>query len=288
MDDKVDYRSLKKGGFMRQKQKDHFSLRLAVTGGMLTAANLKKVAAVSEKYGKGYVHLTSRQGVEIPFISFKDIDRVKQELAEGGCQPRTCGPRVRTITACQGNQVCLSGNIDSYRIASLLNDRYFGRELPHKFKFGVTGCQNNCLKAEENDIGIKGAMDVRWKQEECITCGICKKICRERAISMVNGAVQVDYDRCSYCGRCVKSCPADAGESKEGFLVSFGGTFGNRIRTGQQLLPLITSEKQLFRVIDAAISFFEQYGQEGERFGVTIDRIGQDVFYEVVKGAYNG
>ncbi|MFR0781422.1 MAG: hypothetical protein ACLSHP_00200 [Coprococcus sp.] len=29
--------------------------------------------------------------------------------------------------------------------------------LPHKFKFGVTGCQNNCLKAEENDVGIKGA-----------------------------------------------------------------------------------------------------------------------------------
>lgn len=26
MDNKVDYGSLKKGGFMRQKQKDHFSL----------------------------------------------------------------------------------------------------------------------------------------------------------------------------------------------------------------------------------------------------------------------
>lgn len=78
------------------------------------------------------------------------------------------------------------------------------------------------------------------------------------------------------------------GNQRKDFWYRLEELSGNRIRTGQQLLPLITSEKQLFRVIDAAISFFEQYGQEGERFGVTIDRIGQDVFYEVVKGAYNG
>ena len=42
----------------------------------------------------------------------------------------------------------------SLRLAKELDDRYFARELPHKFKFGITGCQNNCLKAEENDVGI--------------------------------------------------------------------------------------------------------------------------------------
>ena len=70
----VDYAALKKGGFMRQKQKNHFSLRLAVVGGNLTAENLKIIAEVAEKYGKGYVHMTSRQGIEIPFINFDDID----------------------------------------------------------------------------------------------------------------------------------------------------------------------------------------------------------------------
>ena len=148
MAEKVDYGTLKKGGFMRQKQKNNFSLRLAVVGGYLTAENLTKIAEVAEKYGDGHVHLTSRQGVEIPFIKLKDIDAVKEELAEGGCRPGVCGPRVRTVTACQGNAICPSGNIDSYDIAVKLDERYFGRELPHKFKFGVTGCQNNCLKAE--------------------------------------------------------------------------------------------------------------------------------------------
>ena len=101
----VDYAVLKKGGFMRQKQKNNFSLRLRVVGGNLTAEQLAKVAEVAEKFGDGHVHLTSRQSVEIPFIKLEDIDAVKAALAEGGVQPGVCGPRVRTTTACQGNAV---------------------------------------------------------------------------------------------------------------------------------------------------------------------------------------
>lgn len=285
---KTDYAALKKGGFMRQKQKDNFSLRLAVVGGTLTAENLRKIAEVAEKYGDGHVHLTSRQGVEIPFVKLQDIDEVKDSLAQGGCEPGVCGPRVRTVTACQGNEICPSGNIDTYHIAKELNDRYFGRELPHKFKFGVTGCQNNCLKAEENDVGIKGAAQVTWKEEACIQCGVCEKACREKAITLEDNQVKVDDSKCNFCGRCAKSCPTDAWDVKEAYLLSFGGTFGNSISKGESLLPLITSEEQLFRVTDAAIQFFDDYGKAGERFKFTIDRVGKDHLYEVLKGAYDG
>lgn len=70
-----------------------------------------------------------------------------------------------------------------------LDERYFARELPHKFKFGVTGCQNNCLKAEENDVGIKGAAIVEWDEPSCINCGICEKTCRVDAISTKDGKI---------------------------------------------------------------------------------------------------
>ena len=198
----VDYATLKKGGFMRQKQKNNFSLRLAVVGGNLTAENLQIIAKVAEKYGDGHVHLTSRQSVEIPFIKLDDVEEVKEVLATGGCKPGVCGPRVRTITACQGSAVCPSGNIDSYDIAKKLDERYFARELPHKFKFGVTGCQNNCLKAEENDVGIKGASIVEWEEAACINCGICEKTCRVDAISTVDGKIVLNEEKCNNCGRC--------------------------------------------------------------------------------------
>ena len=51
---KIDYAALKKGGFMRQKQKGYFSLRIQVVGGNLTSENIRAVADVADKYGKGY------------------------------------------------------------------------------------------------------------------------------------------------------------------------------------------------------------------------------------------
>ena len=284
----VDYAALKKGGFMRQKQKNHFSLRLAVVGGNLTVENLRKITDVAETYGDGHVHLTSRQSVEIPFIKLEQVDEVKEDLAKGDCKPGVCGPRVRTITACQGNQICPSGNIDSYDIAKKLDERYFARELPHKFKFGVTGCQNNCLKAEENDVGIKGASKVNWNSSACIMCGVCEKACRTDAITIADGKIELNEDKCNYCGRCAKACPTDAWETQTGYLVSFGGLFGNRIYKGEELLPVITSEETLFRVTDAAIQFFDDNAKPSERFRYTIERVGIDKFKEAIKEAYNG
>lgn len=284
----VDFAALKKGGFMRQKQKGYFSLRLQVVGGNLTAENVRTISEVAEKYGHGYVHLTSRQGVEIPFINFEDIETVKAELAKGGCKPGVCGPRVRTVTACQGSEVCPSGNIDTLKVAQELDMRYFGRELPHKFKFGVTGCQNNCLKAEENDLGIKGALDVKWVEEKCINCGVCEKACRVGALSSQGGKILLDETKCNFCGRCVKSCPTDAWEGERAYLVSFGGLFGNTISKGDAFLPLIKSEEQLYRVTDAAIQFFADHANPGERFKFTLDRVGWDEFKKVIEEAYHG
>lgn len=282
----VDYAALKKGGFMRQKQKNNFSLRLRSTGGHVTAKQLAKIAEVAEKYGDGYVHLTSRQGVEIPFIKLDQINEVKEELALGDVTPGVCGPRVRTVTACQGEEICPSGCIDTYTLAKELDARYFGRELPHKFKFGITGCQNNCLKAEENDLGVKGGIKVKWREEDCIQCGVCEKACRISAITIRDGKIQVNEDLCNYCGRCTKSCPVDAWDETHGYIVSFGGLFGNSINKGEPVIPFIEDHEKLLKVCDAAIQFFANYAQAGERFKFTIDRIGQEKFEEVIKEAY--
>ncbi|MDR2646814.1 MAG: 4Fe-4S binding protein [Oscillospiraceae bacterium] len=283
-----DYKALKNGGFMRQVQKNCFSLRLKVVGGNLTAEQLCVIAEISRKYGRGTVHLTSRQGVEIPFIKLDDVERVRTELAEGGVDTGVCGPRVRTVTACQGRAICPGGCIETYPLAEAISERYFGRALPHKFKFGVVGCVNNCLKAEENDIGIKGGYAVSWLPEKCTLCGVCVPACRENAIAIDGGGLSMDDTRCNHCGRCVKSCPFDAWSGEPVYLLSFGGTFGNLIAKGEAILPILHTEEEIFRASDAALAFFDQYGKPGERFRVSIEREGWASFQKYITEAVYG
>jgi dissimilatory sulfite reductase (desulfoviridin) alpha/beta subunit len=273
---KVDYKALKAGGLMRQVQKEQFSMRLKVVGGQVSAEHLKKIYEIANKYGQGYVHLTSRQGIEIPFIKLEDIEEVQREMATVGLQAGVCGPRVRTITACQGSDICPNGLIETIGIAEKLDQRYGGRELPHKFKFGVTGCNNNCLKAEENDLGIKGGVQPEWQADPCTFCGLCEAVCPKKALQVNRDdqTVTFEQDLCNFCGKCVKSCPTKAWTGKTGYSIYFGGLFGNQIATGKSLFPMIYEEEILFCVIDRTLEFFNTYAKSGERFGKTLDRVG--------------
>jgi dissimilatory sulfite reductase (desulfoviridin) alpha/beta subunit len=278
----IDYAALKKGGFMRQIQKNCFSLRLRAVGGQFSAAQLQKIGETATKFGRDYVHFTSRQGVEIPFVRAEDIDGVKNLLAEAGLQPGVCGPRVRTVTACQGNAICPSGLIETTELAKKMDARYFGRELPHKFKIGITGCPNNCLKAEENDLGIKGALYPAWNEARCGSCGLCEPVCPAKAIRAQKKGIAFDEKKCIYCGKCVKSCPENAWEGKNGYLLSFGGTFGNEIKTGRHILGIVFNEDDVFRAADNAIQFFEKHGNKSERFAKTIERVGDETLKQAL------
>ncbi|KNY28044.1 4Fe-4S binding protein [Pseudobacteroides cellulosolvens] len=278
----VDYKELKQNGFIRQVDKEYFVLRIRVSGGQIQADKLQKVYELAQKYGRGYIHMTSRQSIEIPYIKLEDIEAVKGELKSSGMQTAASGARVRTITACQGSTICCSGLIDTTSLAVEFDEKYYGREIPHKFKLGITGCRNNCLKAEENDLGIKGAMKPKWLESKCNYCGLCEKVCREKSITVNKSSQTLLYDEsgCNYCGRCVKSCPRGAWEGESGFVIYFGGLFGNRIAIGKQLFPVIFSTEQLHRVIGTTLEFFKKHGKPGERFRNTLDRIGWELLQE--------
>lgn len=270
---------------MRQKQKNNFSLRLKVVGGALTSDQLRTIADAADKFGRQGVHLTSRQGLEIPFVKLKQTEEIKEFLTQNGVSPGVCGPRVRTVTACQGEKICPSGCIDTFSLAKAISDRYFGRQLPHKFKFGVTGCQNNCLKAEENDLGIKGGYEIEYSSDNCSFCSVCAKSCRTGAIKVKDKKFDFNQKKCNYCGRCAKACPANALNGKSIYLLSFGGLFGNRIAQGRQLFPPVNDKNKLFKIFDAALDFFSAHGHPGERFLTTIERDGWDQLESCLKVA---
>lgn len=98
----IDYDNLKKRGFLRQRQDGFFVLRTRMSHGSYTTETLQKLIEISQKFGIGFVHATTRQGLEIPFIKFEDIQEVERRLHFAGIETGTSGPRLRSTTCCPG------------------------------------------------------------------------------------------------------------------------------------------------------------------------------------------
>ncbi len=278
MPDKAQYdiAALKAGGLMKQKEPDLFSVRLRIVGGYMEAAHLEALAELARKYARGHIHLTTRQGVEIPHVHFRDIERVREELGEVGLEFGACGPRVRTITACQGGS-CSYGLIDSQALAQKIDERVFGRSgLPHKFKIGITGCPNACIKPQENDVGIMGTVRKVLHEELCNRCGLCVLACPiPDTLKIESDRLLYQEETCVLCGACCAACPTDAWEQVGTSYVLFvGGKMGKRPRLGDRLLIEIRDEEHLLQIVDETIEWYATHGQTGERFGETLDRTG--------------
>lgn len=274
----IDYNELKKGGFLKQKQKDHFIVRFRSLAGNLTSEQLRQLADMADKYGKGYVHVTTRQGAEIPWVHINDYNEMRGEILAQGLTTGTCGPRIRTVVACPGNEVCSSGLMNSREMALELDRAFFGREVPMKTKIGVTGCPNSCAKPQENDIGLVGAVEPVLYEDKCISCGLCEKVCPNQAITMVDGKPVMDKSRCLLEGNCIFSCPTDAWQEKRrGYLLYAGGKIGRKPRLGQIVAKFIQPDK-VIEAVEKVLSTFETIGQKGERIADTIARVGVQEF----------
>ena len=66
------------------------------------------------------------------------------------------------------------------------------------------------------------------------------------AITLEDGKISVDNSKCNYCGRCFKACPTDAWDTIHGYIVSFGGLFGNSINKGETIIPFIENKEKLY------------------------------------------
>jgi len=272
-----DAAEFKKVGMIQQKQKEFFAMRLHAVGGDFTAAQMRKVAEVAERFGRGELHLSTRQGIEIHYVCMENLAEARAALESVGVTMGACGPRVRIVVACPGNRTCRWGIIDTKEIAAYLDEKYFRSETPHKFKMAVTGCPHNCAKASENDIGVMGALIPEWRAEECIQCDLCVHACPTGAIRRVGDEYLLESEKCINCSICTANCPKGAWKNaKEGYLLWIGGTMGKIPRLASKLGGVIESKDELYRLVARAIEYYRAHGKKRERFGHMIDRIGLD------------
>ncbi|MBU5612340.1 4Fe-4S dicluster domain-containing protein [Geomonas azotofigens] len=263
---KIDLKNLKAGGFIKERGKDLFTVRLRVPGGRMSVDRLSKIAAVAQKYGKGYVHLSVRQSIELININFSDFDAVVAELGEEQQKVASCGARVRVPTACGGCEYNPNGLVDTQKSALEVDQKLFGTATGHhKFKVCFAGCPFDCPKSAINDVGFQGAVWPKLDADGCISCGLCAKSCTEGALSMGTDNKPVfDAAKCIYCGDCIKVCPTGAWSAeKKGYTVRIGGKWGRQPLVGTLYATFVPEE----RVVDFIAVVLAWYQEKAEGAG---------------------
>ena len=274
--------SVKGRGFLRNRGTDCFSGRIVTVAGLFTPDQLHAIAECSEKYGNGKVIFTARLAAEIVGIPFDKIPEAETFMAERGLYFGGTGAKVRPITACKGT-TCVYGNIDTQALAKVIYDKFYigmrDVKLPHKFKIGVGGCPNSCMKPSLNDVGVEGCRAFSFDSELCRGCKKCAvaESCPTKAVSVVNGKAVIDTSKCTSCGVCVGKCPFGAvpKEAASVCRIFVGGTWGKTQRMGT-LLNSVYSADEVPSVIEKVMLWYKENGYVKERLGATVDRIGTD------------
>ena len=76
----INTKKLKKNAFRVTKERGLAAARVRVPGGRMDAKLLSDVQNIADTYGNGTVHLTIRQGFEIPGIPYEKMDEVNKLL----------------------------------------------------------------------------------------------------------------------------------------------------------------------------------------------------------------
>lgn len=281
-------KEVKGQGFLSNNDGKHFSCRVITENGAITADQLINVAEIAKKYGSGDISLTSRLTLEIPGIKYEDIENTKEHLKKDNLVSGGTGSRVRPIVPCKGT-VCTFGLCDTQGIGTKLHKEFYEKwydvKLPHKFKIGVGGCPNNCIKPSLNDFGVIGQFVPDFDEDMCSGCKKCapRDTCKVGAISMVDGKALIDREKCNNCGLCIGKCHFDAiDEGKKGLKIYLGGKWGKASRPGTPISG-IHSKEEMMNILEKTLLIYREQGKTGERFGDMIDRIGiEDIEVQVL------
>lgn len=274
--------SVKGRGFLRNRGTDCFSGRVVTVAGLFTPSELHTIAECAEKFGNGKVIFTARLAAEIVGIPFDKIPEAEAFMAERGLYFGGTGAKVRPVTACKGT-TCVYGNIDTQALAKIIYDKFYigmkSVKLPHKFKIGIGGCPNSCMKPSLNDVGVEGCKAFSFDGELCRGCKKCAvaESCPTKAVSLINGKAVIYTDKCTNCGVCVGKCPFGAvpKEADSVCRIFVGGTWGKTQRMGTLLSATFTPD-EVPMVIEKIMLWYKENGYAKERLGATIDRIGAD------------
>ncbi len=262
---------------LKGKETDKAILRIRATCGEVTSNQLRKIADIAEKYGRGFVHFVVRGSPEIPDIDKSQLENIRQELQDVGMEILDRG--IDNLQSCFGNY-CTENNVDPQSLLRRIEKMVEKLNLNNvDIKISASGCPNSCGIAQLNDIGFYGVVDPEIDIANCNGCELCVPVCKRNAIIIEDGLAVIDKGKCKYCGQCIAVCPFDAIiEKRKGFAVFVGGREGEDTRLGE-LIAEFLSEEEALRLAEECLRLVKD---KKVNVATIIDEVGIEKFKDIL------
>ena len=135
-------------------------LRIAIPYGLLSSRQVRKLAEISRRFDKGYVHFTTRQNIQLNWPQLEEVPDILAELASVQMHAiQTSGNCIRNTTTDQFAGVAADEIEDPRPWCEIIRQwSTFHPEfafLPRKFKIAVCGSEEDRAAFLLHDIGIQ-------------------------------------------------------------------------------------------------------------------------------------
>ncbi|RVV98864.1 nitrite/sulfite reductase [Mesobaculum littorinae] len=145
------------------KRDDHAIVSISLkahgaTPGDATAAQMRAMADLAERYAYGELRISHEQNVILPHVARADLPAVHAGLKEAGLATANIG-LISDIIACPGMDYCALATARSIPIAQEIATRFDELKLEHdigQLKIKISGCINACGHHHVGHIGILG------------------------------------------------------------------------------------------------------------------------------------
>jgi sulfite reductase beta subunit-like hemoprotein len=152
--------ALKTHGVCAQAQPGVFMIRCR-TGGSVHSRAARELADIADKRGRGWLHLTTRQQIELHHIEARQVTAVLEAVRRAGLTTRSaCGHTMRGVTSCPDAGVGLDEPFDcgpdarAVAASVLALCPELDTRMPQRINISFGGCAECRSHARLNDAGF--------------------------------------------------------------------------------------------------------------------------------------
>jgi sulfite reductase beta subunit len=280
-----------------------FSVRVG-TARLISTEYIREVCSLADKYCGGHLRWTTRNNIEFLVSDKSKLQPLLTDLrGRGSWFPvGGTGNSITNIVHTQGWAHCHTPAIDASGVVKAVMDElygYFGsHKLPAQIRIALACCLNMCGAVHCSDIAILGVHRKPPFVEDERVQNVCEiplviAACPTAAIKPKKvgemKSIEINNNRCMFCGNCYTMCPALplADGEGDGIALWVGGKVSNVKSTpmfSKLAVPFIPNEPPRWpttvQTIKKIVEAYAAGARRYERIGEWINRIGWERFFE--------